>query len=190
MRSAKRRAPASNRSSKRRAIVLCGGEKSGGSQRRFYRDLLARADNARHIKPLRKKSALKGTAMKTLRDRMNELGPARRARVDARAAQVFAEEMSLKDLRKARKITQARLAKSLNITQDGVSRIEQRTDLLLSTLRKSIEAMGGHLQMVAQFHGRAPIVLAGFQGTAVQNRRARKRRPTSRSPTTSSLEPG
>lgn len=42
--------------------------------------------------------------MKTLRDWMTELGPARRARVDARAAEIFAEEMSLKDLRKARRI--------------------------------------------------------------------------------------
>jgi DNA-binding XRE family transcriptional regulator len=123
---------------------------------------------------------------------MKELDPARRARVEARAAEIFAEEMSLKDLRKARKITQARLAKSLNITQDGVSRIEKRTDMLLSTLRKSIEAMGGHLRLVAQFHGRAPVVLTGFQGAAaLQNRRARKRRATSHhSPATSSLEPG
>jgi DNA-binding XRE family transcriptional regulator len=130
--------------------------------------------------------------MKTLRDRMNELDPARRRRVDARAAEIFAEEMSIKDLRKAQKITQARLAKSLNITQDGVSRIEKRTDLLLSTLRKSIEAMGGHLRLVAQFHGRAPVVLTGFQGAAaLQNRRARKRRPTSHhKPATSSREPG
>ena len=130
--------------------------------------------------------------MKTLRDRMNELGPARRARIDARAAEIFAEEMSLKDLRKARKMTQARLAKSLNITQDGVSRIEKRTDLLLSTLRQSIEAMGGRLRLVAQFHGRAPVVLTGFEEAAVpQNRRVRKRRPTSHhSPATSSLEPG
>jgi DNA-binding XRE family transcriptional regulator len=121
---------------------------------------------------------------------MNELGSARRARVDARAAEIFAEEMSLKDLRKARKITQARLAKSLHITQDGVSRIEKRSDLLLSTLQKSIEAMGRHLRLVAQFHGQAPVVLAGFQGAAVPNRRAPKPRPTSHSPATSNLESG
>ena len=28
----------------RRAIVLCGGDKSGGSERRFYRKLIAKAD--------------------------------------------------------------------------------------------------------------------------------------------------
>lgn len=28
----------------RKAIILCGGDKSGGSQRRFYRQLIAKAD--------------------------------------------------------------------------------------------------------------------------------------------------
>jgi hypothetical protein len=28
----------------RRALVLCGGDKSGGSEARFYRKLIARAD--------------------------------------------------------------------------------------------------------------------------------------------------
>ena len=29
---------------KRKAIVLCGGDKSGGSEKRFYRQLIAKAD--------------------------------------------------------------------------------------------------------------------------------------------------
>jgi hypothetical protein len=29
---------------KRQAIVLCGGDKSGGEERRFYRDLIRKAD--------------------------------------------------------------------------------------------------------------------------------------------------
>jgi hypothetical protein len=55
-----------------------------------------------------------------------------------------------------------RLAKTLGITQDSVSRLEQRTDLLLSTLRKSVEAMGGRLSLVAEFPDRAPVVLSGI----------------------------
>jgi len=51
--------------------------------------------------------------------------------------------MSLRDLRKARKLTQARVAKALGVTQDSVSRLEKRSDLLLSTLRKTVKAMGG-----------------------------------------------
>ena len=55
--------------------------------------------------------------------------------MEARAAELIAEEMTLRDLRKARKLTQVRMAHTLGITQDSVSRLEQRSDLLLSTLR-------------------------------------------------------
>jgi transcriptional regulator with XRE-family HTH domain len=34
--------------------------------------------------------------------------------------------MTLQELRQARKLTQVRLAKTLGITQDGVSRLEKR----------------------------------------------------------------
>ena len=70
--------------------------------------------------------------------------------------------MTLQELRRARKITQVRIAKELGISQNGVSRIEKRSDLLLSTLRKTIEAMGGNLSLVAQFPDRKAVVLAGI----------------------------
>jgi DNA-binding XRE family transcriptional regulator len=90
------------------------------------------------------------------------LSPARRKRVEARAADLIAEEMTLRELRKARKLTQVRMAKKLGITQDSVSRLEQRSDLLLSTLRKTVEAMGGSLSLVAEFPDRAPVLLSGI----------------------------
>jgi DNA-binding XRE family transcriptional regulator len=90
------------------------------------------------------------------------LSPARRKKIDARAAQLIAEEMTLQELRQARKLTQVRMAKTLGITQDGVSRLEKRSDLLLSTLRKAIEAMGGNLSLVAEFPDRDPVVLSGI----------------------------
>ncbi|HWB16335.1 MAG TPA: XRE family transcriptional regulator [Vicinamibacterales bacterium] len=90
------------------------------------------------------------------------LSPARRKKIAARAAQMIAEEMSLQELRQARKLTQIRLAKTLGITQDGVSRLEKRSDLLLSTLRKAVEAMGGNLSLVAEFPDRDPVVLSGI----------------------------
>jgi len=58
---------------------------------------------------------------------------------------LVAEEMTLQELRQARKLTQVRMAKALGISQDGISRLEKRGDLLLSTLRMSVEAMGGNL---------------------------------------------
>ncbi|RPI07174.1 MAG: XRE family transcriptional regulator [Zetaproteobacteria bacterium] len=95
-------------------------------------------------------------------DKIRKLSPPRREKVESRAAELMAEEMTLRELRKARKLTQVRMAKQLGITQDSVSRLEKRSDLLLSTLRKTIEAMGGSLSLVAEFPDRAPVVLAGI----------------------------
>ena len=90
------------------------------------------------------------------------LDPTRRRRVEERAAELIAEEMTLRELRKARQLTQARVAAELGISQDGVSRLEQRSDLLLSTLRRAVEAMGGSLSLVARFPDRPPIELSGI----------------------------
>ncbi|MDL1888974.1 helix-turn-helix transcriptional regulator [Nitrospirales bacterium NOB] len=95
-------------------------------------------------------------------DKIKKLRPLQRKKVETRAAELIAEEMTLRELRHARKLTQVRIAKKLGITQDSVSRLEQRSDLLLSTLRKTIEAMGGNLSLVAQFPDREPVRLSGI----------------------------
>ena len=92
-------------------------------------------------------------------DKIKKLSPARRKRVESRAAELISEEMTLRELRK---LTQVRMAKQLGITQDSVSRLEKRSDLLLSTLRKTVEAMGGNLSLVAEFPDRTPVVLSGI----------------------------
>ena len=68
-------------------------------------------------------------------DKIKRLNPDQRNKVEARAADLMAEEMTLRELRHARKLTQVRIAKKLGITQDSVSRLEKRSNLLLSTLR-------------------------------------------------------
>ena len=78
------------------------------------------------------------------------------------AARLIAEEMTLRDLRKARNQTQARVAKELGINQENVLRLEQRSDLLLSTLRGYVEAMGGKLSLMAEFPDRPPVAIAGI----------------------------
>ena len=93
---------------------------------------------------------------------IKKLSPDQRKKVGARAAQLIAEEMTLRELRHARKLTQVRMAKTLGITQDSVSRLEKRSDLLLSTLRNTVEAMGGKLSLVAEFPDRVPVVLSGI----------------------------
>jgi transcriptional regulator with XRE-family HTH domain len=106
---------------------------------------------------------------------IRKLSPSERKKVERRAAELIAEEMSLRDLRKARKLTQARVAKALGITQDSVSRLEQRSDLLLSTLRKTVKAMGGDVRIVAEFPDRAPVVLSGLSAEHSPRRRDRSR---------------
>ena len=57
-------------------------------------------------------------------DLMARLDPERRRKIEERAAELIAEEMTLRELRKARQLTQARVAAELGISQDGVSRLE------------------------------------------------------------------
>jgi DNA-binding XRE family transcriptional regulator len=97
-------------------------------------------------------------------DKIRKLSPAQRERVESRATELIAEEMTLRELRRARKLTQVRMAKVLGITQDSVSRLERRSDLLLSTLRNTVKAMGGNLSLVAEFPDRPPVVLSGISG--------------------------
>ena len=94
--------------------------------------------------------------------KMKQLPRAQRQKIEARATVLLAEEMTLRELRKARQLTQVRMAEQLGITQDSVSRLEKRSDLLLSTLRKTVEAMGGKLSLVAEFPDCAPVVLSGL----------------------------
>lgn len=115
--------------------------------------------------------------MKTIDQKLKGLSSERRKKIGARAAQLHAEELTLQELRQARKLTQARMAKTLGITQDGVSRLEKRTDLLLSTLRKTVEAMGGNLFIVAEFPDRDPVVLSGIATEESEPISTRKRVP-------------
>ncbi len=108
-------------------------------------------------------------------DKIKKLSPAQRKKVEARAAELVAEEMTLRELREARRLTQVRVARALGVTQDSVSRLEKRTDLLLSTLRKTVQAMGGSLSLVAEFPDRAPVVLAGIADDEAAAKGARRK---------------
>ncbi len=100
--------------------------------------------------------------MRSLDEVINALPAARRKRIAKRAAQLIAEELTLRELRKARKITQTQLAKKLGVKQEQISRIEKRTDLHISTLRRSVEALGGSLSLIAEFPDGAPVKLSGL----------------------------
>jgi DNA-binding XRE family transcriptional regulator len=94
---------------------------------------------------------------RTLDEVMAKLPRGRRAKVEKRTRELVAEEMSLRALRQAMGRTQAKLAADLGVGQDTVSRYEQRTDMLLSTLQGYVKAMGGRLSLVAEFPNRRPV---------------------------------
>jgi len=114
----------------------------------------------------------------SLKSKMTRLSAARRRKIKARAAALISEEMSLRDLRRACELTQERVGEFFGIGQDGVSRLEKRSDLLISTLRSYVEAMGGRLNLIATFPGRPPVSLSGLTGMEPATSRARKRNPS------------
>ncbi len=92
---------------------------------------------------------------KKLDDVMAALPASRRAKIERRTQELA----SLKDLWQAVEKTQEDLAEVLGVGQDTISRLEQRSDMLLSTLRRYVEGMGGKLELVAQFPNRPPVVI-------------------------------
>lgn len=101
----------------------------------------------------------------TLQQKLAQLPPERRARIEAEAERLRAEYRTLKELRKAKALTQAQLAKTLGIRQATVAQLEKRSDLMLSTLRSYVEAMGGRLKLTVEFPDREPVTLDGLGDT-------------------------
>ncbi len=97
----------------------------------------------------------------SLNDKLKALPQQRLEAVQKRADELIAEEMTLRDLRLALNKTQQDLCEILHIKQEGISRLESRSDMLLSTLNKYIEAMGETLKLTAEFPDRPPVVIHG-----------------------------
>lgn len=74
----------------------------------------------------------------------------RNARIEAETNRLR-EEMTLQELREALNIQQGELGEILGIKQAAVSRMERRSDIHISNLRKAVEAMGGELVIIARF---------------------------------------
>jgi len=81
----------------------------------------------------------------------------RKARIQARTDELEKEYLSLQELRKEAGLTQAHVSKDLNMAQANVSRLEQSSDMLLSTLRGYVEAIGGQLDITVNLPNKTPI---------------------------------
>ncbi len=101
----------------------------------------------------------------TLRSKLATLDTSRVEGIEKEADRLYNEYLTLKQLRKAQDLTQVKLAETLGIRQSTLAQMEKRNDLMLSTLRSYVQAMGGDLQLLVSFPGKAPIAIDGLSSS-------------------------
>jgi predicted transcriptional regulator len=97
------------------------------------------------------------TGHRPFRELTKGFTPARRARAAAKAA-ALREEMTLEELRKARDLSQEEIAQALAVGQPAVAKLEKRTDMHISNLRRYVEALGGKLEITARFPDASVVI--------------------------------
>jgi predicted transcriptional regulator len=100
--------------------------------------------------------------MVAVEDVIAALPSKRQNAISARGNELLARvtrRMTLGEMRKGRKISQAKVAEALGIGQMQISRLERRKDPRLSTMHKTVAAMGGQLTLIATFPDQEPVVL-------------------------------
>jgi transcriptional regulator with XRE-family HTH domain len=110
---------------------------------------------------------------RTLDEVIASLPSDERAKIEARATELIADETSLRDLRKAIGKTQVAVAKSMNVGQEAVSKVEMRKDMRISTLRELVGALGGELDLIVRVPDRPAVRLAGIGIVEPRRRRGR-----------------
>jgi predicted XRE-type DNA-binding protein len=150
---------------RRSAILLIGGQDRG-------RPFLRSADPGRR-RALRRASEgteagriVEMSGHRPFADLMKDWSPERRARSDARQAELAAEMVTLEQLREGLGISQEELANLMEVQQPAISKLVRRTDMKVSTLRDLIAAMGGELHITATFSDRS-VEIGNFTASAV-----------------------
>src|SRR5262245_12305666 len=117
-----------------------------------------------------------GLMATTLIQVMAGLPAERRKKIEARVVARVAEELALRDLRKAMGKTQVEVARKLRISQVSLSDTERRADVMLSTLRKYVSALGGELDLIARFPDRAPVKIVRLADIAPRKESSEQRK--------------
>ncbi len=108
--------------------------------------------------------AATAASAQAVRDRVMA-DPKGRAAYDRARAEINTHQATLARVRKSRAMAQATVAEALGMDQSEVSRLERRSDLLLSTLRRFVEATGGRLRLVAEYpEGEVELLLGSSSG--------------------------
>lgn len=87
---------------------------------------------------------------KPFKSLIKDISKERKTRIEAQKVEIL-KEIDLQELRQALKLTQIQLAETLKIKQAAVSKIENQSDMFISTLRRFLKAMGADLKIVAEF---------------------------------------
>lgn len=97
------------------------------------------------------------TKGKNLQEIWDTLPEVRKQRIEARARELEAEYLTLQQIRKTAGVTQADVSEKLGMPQPNVSRLERGSDLLVSTLRQYVEAVGGTLTLTVKLPHHPPV---------------------------------
>lgn len=114
-------------------------------------------------------------AGRTLKEVLAALPADERKAIEERTRELVAEEMSLRELRKAMGKTQTAVARRLKIGQEAVSKIESRSDMLISTLRSYLRSGGGDLELLARLPDGRRVRLKSFEDVKPERPRHRQR---------------
>ena len=108
----------------------------------------------------------KGPILQNIWDKIPE---ERKKEIESRAAQKIEAYHNLQQLRTEAGLTQAKVSAELEMSQGNVSRLEKSSDMLLSTLRQYVEAIGGKLNLTVELPNKPPIPLTGL-GDLIEHR--------------------
>ena len=99
----------------------------------------------------------------TLAEELSALPKERQESIEARAAQMRLEELTLRHLREKLGLSQSELAQRLDVQQPAISKLERRQNLELNTLRSVVNALGGTIEIIVRVPDREPILLSDYQ---------------------------
>ena len=109
----------------------------------------------------------------TLEDMIAGLPLDQQREVEAEAARLIEEEMTLRELRKAQPDSKSASPKRCIFPRTAY-RASKRSDFLLSSARSYVEAMGGKLRFVVEFPDRKPVTLSDLGSLTAARGRAAK----------------
>ena len=105
----------------------------------------------------------------TLDDVITSLPAERQVKIEHLTKELLEEVVTLQQLRKKQKLTQADIAQLLGIKQENVYRLERRNNIHLSTLKDYIHALGGKLHLVVEFPNQELIEIKDNETVEVPN---------------------